>query len=227
MTFLADPYDGYSTEFDTMHEVYLQGATLQGEYGIPKLDGVSAYPTEYINIRDSVHTKRTKEVGVGFYMHDRYVESVWTDARRYVDTLQCFYCAFMPDFSIHTYMPKAMRIWNFYRNFTLASYFSDLGITVIPNLFCLEMDDNEWMSEYYPRHSTLAVSTKGRLRNKTDRAKFLAGLDFYVDKLSPKNIIMVGKVPEEFHEKVPTTYLDGDSEGAKKWEAVQKKLPEK
>ena len=210
-----------------MHEVYLQGAHLYGEYGIPRLEPVIVYPGSYVNIRDAVRTKQTDKVGCGFYMHDRYVESVWTDARRYVDTLMCFYCTFMPDFSIHTYMPKAMRIWNFYRNFVLASYFSEFGIRVVPSLFCLEMDDNQWMVDYYPVGGSLAVSTKGRLKIKSDREKFLIGLDFYVDKLKPKNIIMVGTRPEEYSERVPTIYLNGDSEGLEAWEAVRSGQSEK
>lgn len=214
-------YDGFSTDFDTMHEVYIQGAQLQGEYGIPVLDPVIVYPERCVSIQDAIHEKHTEKVGVRFYMHDRYQEPVWTDARRYIDVLQCFYCTFMPDLSIHSPMPKAMRIWNFYRNFVLASYFQAFGIKVVPSLFCLEMDDNQWMVNYYPKNGTVAVSTKGRIRNKTDRGKFIDGLNYYVDNLEPRNIIMVGTVPDEYQEKVETIYLSGDSEGAIRWAAAQ------
>ena len=205
-------YEGFSTNFDTMHEMYLQGAELEERFGFPYLEPTTAYPERAIRIQDSARNMKTKGCIVHFYTDDKKIESVWSDARRFVDNLRCYPAVIMPDLSVTAYQPPAMKVWNRYRNMVLARYFYDMGINIIPSLAVLGPEDNDWLMTGMPTGSTLAVSTVGRVKHPDERRMFLEGLYYCLEKLQPKNLIMYGIKPEEYQEYVPTIYLSNEKE---------------
>lgn len=201
-------YEGFSTDYDTMKELYIQGAELEDQFGFPPLDPVYALPKKTISLPKSIKNLDTRDTIVNCYVEDSYLEPLWKDARRYVDNLRYYPCMVMPDLTVTAFMPPAMKVWNRYRNMVLARYFSDLGLTVVPSLGVLSDMDSDFMLIGMPQDSTVAVSTKGRLRNKEEHRLFMRGLYYVLDQLKPRNLLMFGSIPSDWTEPVPTSYFE-------------------
>ena len=208
-------YNGFSTDYDTMHEVYLQGAELEDRFGFPILDPVFVKPENSISLPKSIKNIKTKNTIVHCYVEDSYLEPVWKDARRYVDNLLYYPCMVMPDLTVTAFMPPAMQVWNRFRNMALARYFCDLGITVVPSLGVLSDKDSDFMLYGMPEDSTVAVSTKGRLRKKEEHKLFMSGLYHVLDIIKPRNLLMFGSIPSDWTEPLPTTYFETEGLGGK------------
>lgn len=203
-------YDFISTRRDTLHELYIYGAELETCCGFPVLQPVYAEPTESVSFREIQKVKDTKGKVVHFYIDDCWFEKLWTNADRYIEQLKCFPCVIMPDFSVFDYMPPPMQHWNRYRSMALAYYMSQHEIKVIPSLGVLP--NHIWTLAGLPQHSTVAVSTTGRIKKPKERKQFVNDLNYQIEVIKPKNLIMIGFVPEEWDEPVPTIYLESESQ---------------
>ena len=203
-------YNEVSTRRDTLHELYIYGAELEQQYGFPVLQPVYAEPTESVSFREMQKVVDPKGKVVHFYIDDCWFEKLWTNADRYIEQLRCFPCVIMPDFSVFDYMPWSMQLWNRYRSMALAYYMSQHGIKVIPSLGVLP--NHIWTLVGLPQHSTVAVSTNGRIKKPKERKQFVNELNRQIEIIKPKNLIMIGFVPEEWDEPVPTIYLESESQ---------------
>ena len=202
-------YDAISTDRDTMHEAYICGAEL--ENGFPVLPPIHAKPKESVSFREIQKIIDTKDKVVHFYIDDFWFEKLWTNADRYIPQLKCFPYVIMPDFSVFSYMPEPMQHWNRYRSMALGYYLSSKGVHIIPSLGVLTKDDT-WTLCGVPRRSTVAVCTNGRIKKPLERKTFVEGLQTQIQILQPTNLIMVGYIPKEYDESVPTIYLKSEAQ---------------
>ena len=102
-----------------------------------------------------------------------------------------------PDYSLYYDMPLCMQIWNIYRGRALAHWFQENGVEVIPNIrwgdertfktACLGVESGK----------TIAVGTHGCIKTVEGRKMFIAGFDYAINKLKPKNIIVYGRIPDK------------------------------
>ncbi len=202
-------YDAISTDRDTMHEAYICGAEL--ESGFPVLPAIHAKPKESVSFREIQKIIDTKDKVVHFYIDDFWFEKLWTNADRYIPQLKCFPFVIMPDFSVFNYMPEPMQHWNRYRSMALGYYLSSKGVRIIPSLGVLTKDDI-WTLCGVPRRSTVAVCTNGRIKKPLERKTFVEGLQTQIQILQPTNLIMVGYIPKEYDEPIPTIYLKSEAQ---------------
>lgn len=202
-------YDAISTDRDTMHEAYICGAEL--ESGFPVLPPIRAKPKESVSFREIQKIIDTKDKVVHFYIDDFWFEKIWTNADRYIPQLKCFPYVIMPDFSVFSYMPEPMQHWNRYRSMALGYYLSSKGVRIIPSLGVLTKDDI-WTLCGVPRRSTVAVCTNGRIKKPLERKTFVEGLQTQIQILQPTNLIMVGYIPKEYDEPIPTIYLKSEAQ---------------
>lgn len=202
-------YDTISTDRDTMHEAYVCGAEL--ENGFPVLPPIHAKPKESVSFREIQKIIDTKDKVVHFYIDDFWFEKLWTNADRYIPQLKCFPYVIMPDFSVFDYMPEPMQHWNRYRSMALGYYLSSKGVRIIPSLGVLTRYDI-WTLYGVPMHSTVAVCTNGRIKKPLERKTFVEGLQTQIQILQPTNLIMVGYIPKEYDESVPTIYLKSEAQ---------------
>lgn len=108
-----------------------------GLYDIPKMKPVySVRDLNWIgfNYARSCEPKERAEHGLHFYLDDYQFQRLWADPDRYVPMLQDYGAVMSPDFSVYNDFPKAVKIWNVYRNMWLACYWQLNGITVIPTI---------------------------------------------------------------------------------------------
>ena len=202
-------YDAISTDRDTMHEAYICGAEL--ENGFPVLPPIHAKPKESVSFREIQKIIDTKDKVVHFYIDDFWFEKLWTNADRYIPQLKCFPYVIMPDFSVFSYMPEPMQHWNRYRSMALGYYLSSKGVRIIPSLGVLTRYDI-WTLYGVPMHSTVAVCTNGRIKKPLERKTFVEGLQTQMQIIQPTNLIMVGYIPKEYVESVPTIYLKSEAQ---------------
>lgn len=164
------------------------------DYGIPemlpeRIEGIESTPLKSFN-----YAKGLKDSGVGihFFLHDYQFERVWNRPEQYVELLKKFQFVLSPDFSPYNDMPRALQVYNVYRNRWCGRYWQENGIKVIPTVTWSSDDTLDFCLCGVPKHSTIAVSTMGEGR----WAKFSSlkrNWNKMLEVLEPKQILLYGK----------------------------------
>ena len=94
-----------------------------------------------------------------------------------------------PDFSMYVGMPKAMQIFQVYRQAFLTAYYQQWGIKVIPSVIWAEPDTFDWCFSWIPKGSAVVVSTVGCVQNKDARRGFLVGFERMLEEIEPSEIV--------------------------------------
>ena len=166
-----------------------------GDFDIPELDPIhidnlADIPLQGFNF--ALKEKHPEKIGVHFFLHDYQFERVWKYPDRYVDVLKKFAFVLSPDFSPYADMPKALQIYNLYRNRWCGRYWQECGIKVIPTF---TMGDTDLFSVFctgIPQHSTIAISTMGEGRWGGYK-EIRAWWDAIMYKLKPETVLLYGK----------------------------------
>lgn len=166
-----------------------------GEFEIPMMlptyvDDIESIPLQGFNY--ALKEKNPENIGVHFFLHDYQFERVWNYPDRYLPILDRFKFVLSPDFSPYSNMPRALKIYNVYRNRWCGRFWQDNGITVIPTVTWSDADSLQYCLDGIPKHSTIAISTMGEGR----RAKWQSlrnNWDFVIDTLQPEQILLYGK----------------------------------
>ena len=164
-------------------------------YGIPMMlpthiDDIESIPLQGFNY--ALKEKNPENIGVHFFLHDYQFERVWNYPDRYLPILDRFKFVLSPDFSPYSNMPRALKIYNVYRNRWCGRFWQDNGITVIPTVTWSDADSLQYCLDGIPKHSTIAISTMGEGR----WAKWQSlrnNWDFVIDTLQPEQILLYGK----------------------------------
>lgn len=166
-----------------------------GDYDIPMMlpvhiDGLADIPIQGFNF--ALTENNPENIGVHFFLHDYQFERVWRYPDRYVGVLEKFKFVLSPQFSTYTDTPKAIQIFNVYRNRWCGRYWQDNGLTVIPTVQWGSDWDLEYCLDGIPKHSTIAISTTGdgRWGGYKSIEKFY---DKTIDLLEPETILLYGK----------------------------------
>ena len=166
-----------------------------GEYDIPEL-----YPIEIDNLADiplqgfnfALKEQHPENIGVHFFLHDYQFERVWKYPDRYIDVLKKFAYVLSPDFSPYADMPKALQIYNVYRNRWCGRYWQEHGINVIPTFTMGDTDLFNVFCAGIPKNGTVAISTmgEGRWGNFEQIKAFWYTILW---RLKPKTVLLYGK----------------------------------
>ena len=205
-------YNNINTAFDVMKEFLIQGCELDGKYQIPMIPvcNLDYLPEDSIDFEESFSRKikNHRKLNVNFYIDDTKFTRLWNNPDKYMEHLKCFHSVTMPDFSISTGsrgMPFALNIYNKYRNHAIAWYLYMHDITVIPSVPIADKDSYDWCFDGLPKHSILSVCTNGRVRAKASRIEFCDGFKVMCERLEPKRVIIVGRIPDELDADIPIT----------------------
>lgn len=178
-----------------IHNLVYGRFEITNEYGFPNM-----YPVHVDNLKNiplqgfnyALKEKHPENIGVHFFLHDYQFERVWKYPDRYVDVLKKFAYVLSPDFSVYYDTPKAIQMFNVYRNRWCGRYWQEHGIKVIPTFSFGSLEIFNVFCEGIPKHSTIAVSTMGdgRWGNYTTLKSFW---DLMMSKLEPETILLYGK----------------------------------
>lgn len=168
-----------------------------GEYDVPEILPVYELPNikkwiefDYCaRLRADRHDR--SKIGVHFYEDDYKFERVWTYPDRYAEQLSQFGCIMSPDWSMYVDFPKAVRIYNKYRNNYIARYYQDhYNMIVIPTIMFGFEDSYDWVFDGYPKESVVSISTVGLLQDKEMRKMFLNAYNEMMSRLQPLKVLV-------------------------------------
>lgn len=171
-----------------------------------QFDGVSDYdipemlPVHIDNLKDiplqgfnyALKETHPENIGVHFFLHDYQFERVWKYPDRYTECLSKFAYVLSPDFSPYADMPRALQIYNLYRNRWCGRYWQEHGIKVIPTFTMGNTDLFKVFCAGIPKHSTIAISTMGEGRWANFNS-LKSNWQRIFDTLEPETILLYGK----------------------------------
>lgn len=131
-----------------------------------------------------------KNLGVHFFEDDYKFERAWTSPNKYGEMLSKFGFILGPDFSVYANMPKAVKIYNHYRNNWLCRYWQEMfNIKVVPTVMWGYEDSWDYCFDGYPKNSIVAVSNVGMAKSKDEKSYFMDGYNEMLKRLNPMKIL--------------------------------------
>lgn len=141
---------------------------------------------------DSIRSYRKKDKFLyipHFFCDDYKFNCIWDNPLRYLDYFKQFKQVVMPDFSLYYDFPVALQIYNKYRNHWLARYWSDNGISVIPNISLSLPVYYDWSILGYPKNSIVAFSDIGISRYSAYSDIVDESFRFMINSLNPVKVL--------------------------------------
>jgi hypothetical protein len=179
---------------DVFHAYLIEGASFSEKWEMPCLEPVSIdtfSPSELIAFsRAQEHHLAGAGRTVHFFEDDFRFERVWNDPKKYLPRLLEFDSIIMPDFSTCIDFPKPLKMWEAYRNLSLASWLQRQGVVVIPN--ARHQPGCDWLTESLPHGSVIAVCGRCLIHGIDERRRFVRDLRTTVDILEPSAIVYYG-----------------------------------
>lgn len=190
-----------SFERDTFKTKYFVDVDKIGMYDFPILDKVdkqflnSAVPfNEFKSLKD-------KNVWVHFFIDDYQFERLWNKPTQYINLLKQAKGVITTDYSMYRDMPRAVQIYNCYRNRALARFLQTNGVNILPAVGWSDVESFAYCFDGIVKGSAVAISSNGCLKDKEARALFLKGFKKLLETINPCQVVIVGKVPEELEPK--------------------------
>ena len=185
--------------YENCNKVIFDGA---GIYDMPRLKPVKLEPGDidpdsFMGFNYAKTCKTPDRCGVHFFIDDYQFTRVWTQPDIYLDLLRSFKYVCSPDFSMYTDFPRAVQIFNCYRNHWLGAYWQMHGVNVIPCVMWADEDSLEWCFDGDPVGSAVIVSSVGTQMNKSAQRVFLTGYQEMLKRLQPSLILFHGSIPDE------------------------------
>ena len=192
-------------------------------HGIPMLDVYSGEIPGELSSWHSTAVKRSfKSVEnsfVHFFIDDYYFESVWASPKRLMTVSRSVRGIIGTTYSVYEAQPKAMNVWNVYRNRWVCKYLESQGVQVIPAVVWADESTWDYCFEGIPCQSVVAVSTVGTLR-KNNRRLFCAGFEEMIRLLNPKTLLVYGEYKPLVFDEYVDSVVYYQSDWAKKRERM-------
>lgn len=162
-------------------------------YGIPDVKADEFEINELIPYRVDSNRNGTAH----FFLDDYRFERCFKNPDSQIEELKKYTGVLSPDFSMYLNYPKALQIWQVYRNRWCAAYWQSLGIKVIPTISWSDETSYEYAFLGVEKNFTVAIATVGVLNDKHAQALFMQGFEEMIQRLEPKQILIYGNVLQE------------------------------
>ena len=178
-----------------------------GVEGFPMLEPfVDELPTFFIPF--SERNKKLYNCGVHCFLYDYMIDRTWNAPPRVVPSLKQYRCVVAPDFSIFTDMPRAVNVWNIYRNRWVSSYWQSQGIKVIPSASWGSVDSFEYCFDGLPENSVIAIGHSTAGKDKSFKRLYRMGVETLIEKKRPTKLMVYGS-PLDFNVNTDIVYQEG------------------
>jgi hypothetical protein len=140
---------------------------------------------------------------IHFFLDDYYFESAWSKPG-IMDAMALRFGGFLgPSFSVFSAYPRAMNIWNVYRNRWVCAYLQFRGIAVIPAVGWADSSTYDFCFAGLPKRDIVAISTVGT-HAKENRQMFNDGFFAMLGAILPDTLLVYGeRKPLAFEDYVP------------------------
>ncbi|MCR4609787.1 MAG: DUF4417 domain-containing protein [Eubacterium sp.] len=199
---------------DVFRAFLVKNANYEGFLEIPSIVYGDYKPQKLISFSKCISSTDYK-CWVHFYEDDASFERIWNNPQKYLPILKRYAGVISPDFSLYRDMPLVMQFWNIYRNRAIGSWLQDCGIPVITNIRYSDSRTYTAACLGVPKGGTIAIGSHGCIKCKIDREEFIEGLDYMVQVVHPKVIVVYGTAPDyifEKYRKIGIEILHFDSE---------------
>lgn len=174
------------------------------KYGIPTIKPQDFTPKDLVMYGQEVRRpkKDTWEKTIHFFLDDYKFEPLWNRPIKTLSMIQKIGSALSPDFSLYLDYPRAIQIYNVYRNRWMGRYWQENGVDVIPTIAWSDEESYDYAFCGVEKHSTVAVGTVG-LKQKGAKESFNKGFEEMIRVLEPKKLIVYGEIePLDFSKYV-------------------------
>lgn len=178
---------------DVFNGRLVKGLTLVGHYEIPKIEACTLVPDRLIAFSEAVRSgKPDPTAWVHGYEDDYKTERLWRSPEEYFTKLSGFAGVICPDHSTYRNMPRALQIYNTYRNQLLGASLQARGCNVIPNVRLIGRDSAPYALAGIPNHSTLALGLHGCTKLRENRSHVVEEIRMICDWCEPMNLVVYG-----------------------------------
>lgn len=216
----------FNKNYDVFRSFLVKGVDYDGIFELPKIKTSDELPNRLVSFSKAMSKSWNDfETWVMFYEYDVKFERLWNNPKKYLNKLKKFKGVISPDFSLYRNMPFVMQLWNTYRGRALAVWLQSNGIEVIPNIRFNDIRTFAFCFDGIEKNKTVAIGTHGCIKQKTDKEYFKAGLAELIHRLSPQNLVIYGRTPEEMFREYANNginIISFDSEFAKSRKQVTK-----
>jgi hypothetical protein len=131
-----------------------------------------------------------RQKGVHFFIDDYRFESVYYYPEQSLKKLSQYSFLISPDFSLYAEMPRAIQIYNVFKNRWVAAYWQNKGLKVIP---CISWSDSlsyQYCFDSIEENSIVAIGMIGC--KSGNKLSFLRGYNALIERINPSSIIVFG-----------------------------------
>lgn len=215
-------------EGDVFNFRLLEGLTVVGPYGIPKIFPCSEIPDRLIAFSEAVRMPFADSTAwVHFYEDDRKFIRLWSQPELYFARLAGFAGAISPDFSIYRNCVEAQKIECTFKNQLLGARMQANGMKIIPNIRLSGRNSMVYALAGVSFASTIALGLHGCIKSVDNRAEVMRELRIICDELVPSNLIVYGSdaygvldYPREMGVRVHLFAPDSRSRSHDRWTAA-------
>lgn len=199
---------------DVFRAFLVKNAQYEGTLEIPCIEAVRSIPNKLIPFSKAV-SGTEYDAWVHFYEDDVSFERLWNHPNKYLPILQRYAGVITPDFSVYRDMPLVMQQWNIYRSRAIGHWLQEKGIPVIVNVRWGDERTHELCCMGVPHDAVIAIGSHGCIKLVQERQGFAEGLDYVVNTLNPKIIVVYGTAPNAIfstYREAGITVLQFDSD---------------
>lgn len=183
------------------------------KYGIPEMLPELEIPKDLIMYGTEVRRSyaQTRGKTAHFFLDDYKFEPLWNKPIKTLQPILNIGSALSPDFSLYVDYPRALQIFNVYRNRWLGRFWQEQGVSVIPTIAWSDESSFDFCFCGVPKHNPVAIGTVG-INNKEAKKLFEKGYNKMLEVLEPSHLIVYG-------ETEPVNFVDYFGDNVYKFES--------
>ena len=164
-----------------------------GKYGMPiikkqKIDLDKIDLWGYVKTKPNDEENRDKTIH--FFTYDWNFENVFDKPEKGMEKLDQYYALLSPEFSLYWDMPKAVQIYNTFKNRWCGAFWQKMGKIVIPTVCCAGEESYDFCFDGIEEGSVVAISTYRREQYKQE---ILRSYNKMLEVIKPTAIIIYGE----------------------------------
>jgi len=180
------------------------------DFGIPDIKKQDFEVTNLIPYRVNQDRNGTAH----FYLDDYRFERCWNNPLQQLKSLKEYDGVLTPDFSMYLDYPKALQVWQVYRNRWLGCFWQQEGLQVIPTIGWSNKSSFDFAFLGVEKYSTVSVGTVGILKDKNAVKLFFVGFYEMLNRLEPSSILIYGNKISELED---VSYIKWFQPYSSKW----------